>query len=267
MCTSFVVHMDNTIIGMNFDISKRPIKMILQKNSQFLILQYENGEFHPAFGFNNSGTFMNLLMVDPNEEGKYRRGKQCVHIMKLFDEVLSDKIELSSLHEYLHDHTIVNVPNFSVHSMVAGMNQNSFIIEPGRSNINMSEIDHDFMVLTNFSLSDQSHDEHREVRGPGSDRYTQAYEMIQNNKETFSKDVGFSVLEETAQYSGEYPTQLSVISVPAESLIYFTLNGDFNKTFEFSFSDLQIRTSKGFVNSNHCPLTKKGVLLEELEGW
>lgn len=267
MCTSFVVHKDNTIIGMNFDISKRPIKMILQKNSQFLILQYEDGEFLPAFGFNNSGTFMNLLMVNPNEEGKYRRGKHCVHIMKLFDEVLSEKIELSSLHEYLHDHSIVNVPNFSVHSMIAGMNRNSFIIEPGRSNVNMSELEQDFMVLTNFSLSDQSHEDYSEVIGNGNERYTQAYETILRNKETFNKDVGFSVLEETAQHDGEYPTQLSVISVPAEGLIYFSLDGDFNKTFEFSFTDLQIRTSKGFVNSNYCPLTKKGVLLEELKGW
>lgn len=82
--------------------------------------------------------------------------------MKLFDEVLSDKIELPSLDEYLHNHTIVNV--------------------------------------SNFSLSEQSNDEYRDVKGSGNDRYLQAYDTILKNKETFNEDNGFSVLKEIAQH-------------------------------------------------------------------
>jgi hypothetical protein len=95
MCTSFVVYREKTVIGMNFDISKRPIKMVLRDDNQLIILQKENEQFLPAFGLNKNGTFINLLSVDPNEEGKYRRGKNCVHIMKLFDDVLGVRIELS----------------------------------------------------------------------------------------------------------------------------------------------------------------------------
>jgi hypothetical protein len=267
MCTSFVVNSEQTVIGMNFDISRRPIKFVLHNDNQLFILQSEDGQFLPAFGMNKSGTFMNLLMVEPNDEGKYRRGKNCVHVMRLFDEVLSEKIQLPLLPDYLNMNTVVNVPNYSVQSMIAGIDRHSYIVEPGKKNLDLNAIDSDFMVLTNFSLSSHTDDAFEQVSKPGNERYKKAYDSIVRDKETFNSDKGFSVLKATAQHGGEYPTQLSMISMPEESLIYFTLNGDFDKIYEFSFVNNQIRTSIGFVNDKNYTLTKKGILLTELETW
>ncbi|MGP0586626.1 hypothetical protein [Paenibacillus timonensis] len=267
MCTSFAVHLDKTFIGMNFDISRRPIKIVLIGEDQLLVLQNDDGQFYPAFGLNSSGTFMNLLMVDPIEEGKYRRGKNCVHIMKLFDEILSGRIEVSKLYEYLNNNTIVNVPNHSVHSMIAGRKRMTYIVEPGRKNIDISSYDRDFIVLTNFPLSDNFDNGYKNVEGPGSDRYIKAYEAITNNKETFNIATGFNLLKETVQQSGNYPTQFSMIYIPEESKVYFTLNGDFTKIFEFSFMKKQIQSIDGFISNNSIIITKKGVLLSELEKW
>jgi hypothetical protein len=265
MCTSFALHGEKTYIGMNFDISDRPIKMALIKNNQLIIFQKENGSFFPAFGFNENGTFMNLLMVDPNEKGKYRRGKNCVHIMKLFDDVLSERIEVSSLNDYLTENTIVNVPNYSVHSMIAGIGRHSYVVEPGRENLSLDTLDQDFMVLTNFPFeADQNYNE---VSGDGSDRYQKAYHSLLNRKESFQVDEGFSILKGTSQTEGDYPTQLSMISVPEEQVIYFTLKRSFNKIFKFSFQENQIQTHRGFEVSSHHPLSKKGILLTELECW
>jgi hypothetical protein len=267
MCTSFAVHLNQTYIGMNFDISKRPIKMVLQGDNQLWILQNENGQFFPAFGLNSIGTFMNLLMVDPIEEGKYKRGKNCVHIMRLFEEVLGERIELPLLMDYLDANTIVNVPNYSVHSMIAGKDRKTYIVEPGRKNIDIDSINRDFMILTNFPLSDHIDQEYVDVKGPGNDRYMKAYEIISNNKETFDCDTGFSLLKATVQYGGDYPTQFSMIFIPEERVVYFTLNGDFNKVFEFSFIDKQIKSKVGFISNNSLTLSKKGALLSELESW
>lgn len=252
---------------MNFDISKRPIKLALIGESQLIIFQQDAGQFFPAFGINKNGTFMNLLMVDSNEEGKYRRGKNCVHIMKLFDDVLADRIEASSLKTLLAEKEIVNVPNHSVHSMIAGKNRQSYIVEPGRKNIELGSLDRDFMVLTNFPLSETLDQEYGEVNGFGSERYKKAYETILINKETFNMENGFSLLKETVQKEGEFPTQFSMIFIPEEQVVYFTLNTDFDKIFKFSFIDKQIETSSGFSNSKSCELTKKGILLSELEIW
>lgn len=267
MCTSFAVHLDKTFIGMNFDISPRPIKIIMSGEDQLLVLQNDGGQFNPAIGMNSSGTFMNLLMVDPIKEGEYRRGKNCVHIMKLFDEILSGRIELSQLNEFLDNNAIVNVPNHSVHSMIAGRNRETCIVEPGRKNMDINSSDRDFMVLTNFPLSDYNNNEYINVEGPGSDRYLKAYETISSNKETFNIATGFNLLKETVQRGGDYPTQLSMMFIPEEGKVQFTLNGDFTKLFEFSFISKQIQSVEGFTSNNSLILTKKGVLLSELEAW
>lgn len=267
MCTSFVVHLDRTFIGMNFDISRRPIKIALIGADQLQVLQNNDGQFYPAFGLNSSGTFMNLLMVDPNEEGTYRRGKNCVHIMRLFDELLSGRIEISELNKYLSNNTIVNVPNHSVHSLIAGKNRETYIVEPGRRNLDINLSKRDFMVLTNFPLSDNIDTEYKDVKGPGNDRYIKTYEAITNGKETFNMATGFDLLEETIQHSGDFPTQFSMIFIPEESKVYFTLNGNFIKIFEFSFITKQIQTVKGFTSNSSMLLSKKGVLLSELEVW
>lgn len=60
MCTSFVLHADQTYIGMNFDIADRPISLSLKGLSLFLVQQKEGAQFLPAFGINRTGAFMNM---------------------------------------------------------------------------------------------------------------------------------------------------------------------------------------------------------------
>lgn len=267
MCTSFVVYSNQTTVGMNFDISPRPIKLVLKDHRQLLVLQKENGQFLPAFGLNSKGTFMNLLEVDPVEAGKYRRGKNCVHIMRLFEGVLGERLKLADLKEYINHNSIVNVPNYSVHSLIAGEDQQAFIVEPGRGNIEMSSLDREFMVLTNFSVLDHKRRDAEEVQGLGSERYKKAYEIIANHREGFDSELGLLVLKETAQREGGYPTQLSLLFFPEEKKVLFALNADFERVFEFSFLDGHIRSKTGFTNIHSLELTKRGLLLSELEEW
>jgi hypothetical protein len=265
MCTSFVVYSAQTFIGMNFDNPANPIKLVLQGDTQLLILQQVNGQFLPAFGINHKGTFMNVLMVDANEAGKYRRGKNCVHIMRLFEDVLGEKIEFSALGTFLDTNAVVNVPNYSMHSMIAGKDRSTYIVEPGRNNVDFQSTEQNFMVLTNFPLSESLDQPYSEVTGPGSDRYSKAYNILSQNNETFDKQLGFNILKETMQHSGDYPTQFSILCMPEEDKVYFALHGDFNRLFEFSFSDKQIRTNSGFTQKSSYPFSKKGILLSDLE--
>lgn len=261
MCTSFVIHADQTIIGMNFDISQRPIKLALI-DEQFIIFQKYEGRFLPAFGCTKSGIFMNLLSVAPNEAGSYRRGKNCVHMMKLFSDVLAEKVELSNLQKYLDETKIVNVPNYSVHSMITGNNQKTFIVEPGRPLIERTK---KVAVLTNFTFSTLLDADYKNVKGTGSERYKRAYEEISKNEDSFSLESGFKVLQQTAQYEGDFPTQLSIIYIPDEETVYFTVRRDFKKVFSFSFLTKQIEGKIGFQTNHVFKLSKKGVLLSELE--
>ena len=266
MCTSFVVHSQKTFIGMNFD-NKNPVKIMLKDNNQFLALVNENGQFLPSFGCNSNGTFMNTLMVDSSDQGEYRRGKNVIHIMRLLEEILGEKIQFDLLNNILNDKQIVNVPNYSVHSMIAGKNKKAYIVEPGRSNIDISLLNTSFLVLTCFPLSEYIDTSYTEVEGLGAERYKKAYEMILKNEEIFSVETCFSILKETKQENGEYPTQFSMVLIPEDNVIYFAINGDFTKVFEFSFLHNEIRTKYGFHGENILQLSKKGILLSELENW
>ncbi|MDM5317434.1 hypothetical protein QUF49_15595 [Fictibacillus sp. b24] len=208
---------------------------------------------------------MNLQMVDPNEEGRYRRGKKCVHIMRLFEEVLSGKVDASALPAYLREKEIVNVPDYSVHSLIAAPNQMSYIVEPGRQFLDSNDAKTDCMVLTNFSVIDHLDQNLETLDGPGSERYKKIYSEIQNSDAEFSAEEGLNILRKTAQKEGNYPTQLSLIFCSEENTVYFTIKRDFNKKFQFSFLENKIKLMLGFEKESEILLTKKGILLSELE--
>ncbi|MDF2679459.1 MAG: hypothetical protein K0R47_649 [Brevibacillus sp.] len=267
MCTCFVVHGERTFIGMNFDISERPIKLVYQKDSQLIVLQEEQGQFLPAFGINKSGTFMNLHMVEANEAGKYRRGKNCVHIMKLFEDILGEKLALREVPAFVDDHAIVNVPGHSVQSLIAGKDLQACVVEPGKRAINVATVNQNFLVMTNFSLSERNEDECMAGEVPGADRYQAVSERLASLQEEMELTTGFSVLQDALQHGGDFPTQLSLIVIPDEGLVYFALHGNFKKIYSFAFHDQQIRTEKGFLGPRETSLTKKGVKISELALW
>ena len=266
MCTSFVLYSDKTYIGMNLDISERPIALSLKGRDQFLVLQKEGPSFYPAFGLNRSGAFMNLLMVESNEAGKYRRGKDCVHIMRIFEGVLGGLIGPDALETLLREKTVVNVPSISVHSMVTGKDRYACIIEPGRTNIHLNS-SRSFLVLTNFPLSDFAESDYCAVEGAGADRHKTCYRMLLESQGAFRIDRGLAILEATAQVTGDWPTQFSMLAVPEDECLYFTLKRNYQKRYRFSFVDHVVQTDQGFARQQGHILDKKGTLLSELEQW
>ena len=267
MCTSFVFYSDKTYIGMNFDISNRPITLSLKKHSQLIISQKDGPNFYPSFGLNEEGVFMNMLLVAPTEAGAYRRCKNCIHSGRLLEEVLSGRINPDSLEALFHEKTIVSVPAASVHSMVVGKNHSVCVVEPGRSIIPMKLSDKGFLVLTNFPLTDFVNRDYTEVVGDGAGRYKTCYRMLQESREAFSLERGFVTLEATAQNDGDFPTQFSMLAVPEEACVYFALKRGFHKRFKFSFLDHIIRTDEGFAHPQTLSIDRKSTLLSELAEW
>lgn len=267
MCTSFVVHGERTFIGMNFDLSERPIKLVYQRDSQLIVLQQEQGQYLPALGVNKNGTLMNLHIVEANEAGMYRRGKNCVHIMKLFEDIMGEKLALADVPAFVEDHAIVNVPGHSVQSLIAGKDQQAYVVEPGKRAIDVATMNQHFFVLTNFSLSERHEKEDMTRQLHGADRYQTVSERLTSLQEQLEPDRCFSILQAAVQQGGDFPTQLSLLVVPDEGLVYFALHANFEKIYRFSFHDQHIRTEKGFQNPMQCTLTKKGVTISELAAW
>lgn len=264
MCTSFVLYADKTYIGMNFDISDRPIKLCMRGADQLVVYQHDGSRFYPSFGINRSGTFTNMLMVDPIEAGVYRRGKNCIHINRVFDDILAGDVAPDALSDFLRDKAVVNVPGFSVHSMVAARNRCAYVIEPGRGTLPFDSGRSDFLALSNFPLSDFADQDYRVVTGPGADRYRTCCAMLSERGHPFSVDQGFKVLAATSQADGHFPTQLSMLAIPEAGIVYFALARDYSRRYAFSFEDTTIRIDAGFHDKNVRRLDGRGITLAEL---
>ncbi len=267
MCTSFALYADQTYIGMNFDISDRPIKLSLKGSTQFLVQQKDGDRFYPAFGINKRGAFMNLLMVAPTEAGTYQRRKGCIHIMRLFEEVLDGAVAPEALDARLRDTTIVNVPQVSVHSLVSGPRRAAQVVAPGRRTVRLGDTAPDFLALTNFPLSDVIGQDDAHVAGDGADRYQTCCRMLLERKGNFSVDDGFAILRATMQTAGDFPTQFSMIALPEHEQVYFVLGRKFEQRLLFSFADNVIRTADGFESQRAWTLDSKGILLTDLQQW
>lgn len=257
MCTSFTIYSNEILYGMNFDISSRPIKfslVIRNSNKALLILQKENGTFYPAFGFTESGVFANLLMVKQNEKGKYRRGKNVVHIMKIFDEVMTNQISVEDIKGKYNNHSIVNVPNFSVHSMISNMNTTIFL-EPGEGIVYDNEGLNKYFVLSNSSIVD--------FEKAKDSRYNICRLGLDEQGNNISVEKGFDILKSCSQSDGDYPTQLSIISKPREKEIYLAVERNYEKIYKYSFETDKISIYQGCEKADEI-LLKKELLLTEL---
>jgi hypothetical protein len=268
VCTSFVIYTDKTYIGMNFDSPPSiDFRIILNQDSQFLVVANHGGRYWPSFGINDEGTFINHLLVDRCEKGDYRRGSNVVHTTRLIELVLGKGVQPEELAGFLAQKEIVNVPNYSAHCMIAARGRHAFIVEPGRRNIAMQSLNEDFLVLTNFAVADFLGQQYEVVTGAGSDRYRAAYEILRGARGGFTRDTGIAILRTTKQVAGDYPTQFSMLAIPEDNAVEFFIDGAFDRSFQFSFQDHQIRTGFGFQEHRQIPLTQKGITTKELAAW
>jgi len=78
MCTSFVFRKDDhVLVGMNFDNDGKKFRLSICRGNDFLASVQVNGNFYPSFGISPQEVFVNDLMVDPCEKGKYKRQNEC----------------------------------------------------------------------------------------------------------------------------------------------------------------------------------------------
>lgn len=229
MCTSFSFRGDDILTAMNFDNNGMKFKLSISNPNQFIVLV--NGA--PSFGVNKEGIFFNHLMVDGNEKGEYRRGKNIIHTIQLIKNIINCKIQADNIGDYLDSKEIVNVPDYSAHCMITDRNGNSWVVEPGRGKIHSPADKERFFILTNFSLCDYN-DEKLSTNG-GCDRYEKVQKLL-DDISTLDVNTAFRVLEATRQM-GAWNTEFSMVYSQKEKAVYYCFNGNFDNITKYSFDE------------------------------
>lgn len=226
MCTSFTFRGEDILTAMNFDNNGMKFKISTSNPNQFIILV--NGA--PCFGVNSDGVFINQLVVDANDKGQYRRGKNVVHTIKLIKDILGGKIKSDKINDYLDNKEVVNVPDYSAHCMITDSHGNSWAVEPGRGKVHSLADKEDYFVMTNFSLCDLKAG--KEITD-GYDRYLKVQTFL-NDVKSLDVNNAFRILEATRQL-GNWSTDFSMVYSKNENTVYYCYNGNFNNIERYSF--------------------------------
>ncbi|MBN1500488.1 MAG: hypothetical protein JW982_10040 [Spirochaetes bacterium] len=232
MCTSFISRKNDVIIGMNFD-NNGMIYSISDKIENWFIVYVDTGRGrYPSFGVDRQGRFFNSLIVGSNGKGLYRRPSSKVnHTTKLVTDLINGVIRAEDLNEYLEKVEIVNTPDQSCHNMICDSNANVWIIEPGRGSIFSPSTESSYFSMSNESLIDlQMRDMKSECP-----RYTAVMSRLSSTNE-MDVDSAFEILKSVSQTDGEWKTDLSMVFSKKQSKVYYCLNNDFSRMFEFDFS-------------------------------
>ncbi len=261
MCTSFVYRGSTVIIANNFDHPDEDFKLALREPAHLAVLVNVNGRYFPSFGITLDGTFINDLMVEGTEAGRYKRASQNRWTMTtLVENVLTGRAAFDDLSTILAQKTIVDNPALSTHAMIANAGGDVRVVEPGRGNLYSPRGDGSHFVMSNFPLCTAAAPD---ATSPGADRYDAASQALADAGPDFGVEDAFAVLEQVAQRGGNYPTRFSMVAVPADQVVYFSVFGDFHRRFRFSFADDCVTAARG-VDANYCQHLSAGGTLGKI---
>lgn len=244
MCTSFIFRGNDTIISMNYDNYGNNLKVAPYDRNLFLVTTKLNGQTRPLFGIKSNGVFVNQQFVSECEGGKFRVGEDVVTTIDFVEEVLLNELPMSKIDKYLLEHQIVSppafmlrsksieIPNFHIHSMLADISGDGYIIEPGRGIFKFNK-KKDYVVLSNCSLYEAQQTGHYE--GFGADRQITVEEMLEKADESFDITDAFTVLKavQLFNFHGFCSTEFSFVYSANENAVYYCYNREFDNITKY----------------------------------
>ena len=229
MCTSFVYRKSGIWVGMNFDLDGTAFKVAADGGGDFLVSVKSRGTYFPSFGVNKAGLFVNDLMVPPNEAGRYKRQSDKRWITtSLIQYIMAEDAGFEDVKALLGRVVIVNAPGQSTHNLIMDRHGNTCIVEPGRKILYSEPDDSDWVVMTNFPLSEYDDIVPATVSGDGADRYLTTLESLAALDGPMSVEDGFDVLKRVAQAGPEWKTELSILYDAGKRELYYCVDRRFD---------------------------------------
>ena len=271
-CTSFTVYVDsgNILYGMNFDYPEVEMKLSITANDtiKFFHLQfYNNGFYSSTVGMNSNGFFSSCQMLYPEVNEWHYPGEKEIDIGNLYYYSLISCDSAESIIQYFNitDTKLIHTYGITLHDIFADKYGNSFVMEVGDTNPLITEIQNNFLVMSNFPNSDFEGQPYTNVTGVGAQRYKDAYKYISDNLAGFDISDGIETLKRTIQSSGGYKTQCSFLFDPVNLEIYIIIKRDFDKIRKVDLVNKTIETYAGFDLYEKFNIDADGILVSELE--
>ncbi len=231
MCTAFVKKGNDLLFGYNLDLSATGWDYkIVAKPDIFYIGIKVGATRYKTHGVNKNGAFGNLPYMNDPTKGVYRRGTQYRRLDLLIGNYISGKLSYAELLRIASEKELVNVPNASMHSLIADGEGHIAILEPG---LGCRELTEDYAVMSNFPLLEPLGDCENPFYGKA--RYDRGVARLEDSGADFTAEDGLRLLSELTQ-DEPWATRVSFVYSANRNTVYYTLNRDFSKIFTCSFA-------------------------------
>lgn len=223
MCTGFVKKGNDLLFGFNLDIDPEVWSFGLYKNDDYFTVGIKVGKtLYFTHGVNKEGHFSNVPYMNDPEHGKYRAIKNRERIDLLTDRYIRNRYSYDDVLNVLKNKTIVNIPNGSMHSLLADADGHVLLIEP---EYGYKEIHDNYAVISNFPhLTEIDHYEWYF----GKDRYDKARDILKSAGDDFCAMDGVNLLRQVKQ-EGKWATRISFVYSKNENCVYYVMNNEFDK--------------------------------------
>jgi hypothetical protein len=251
---------------MNWDYPEVKTRFAISEYNGFKVFHMDFNIFDgfaTTVGMNNKGLFTAVQMQYPPMPTVQKMNRNEIDMNDLAVNMLYGYENIDQIKEFLKNKNVVN-HYLTIHDQFADKFGKAIVVESDDNETRISEIKNKFMVMTNFANSVLNTYDYSQIFQVGSDRYAKAFEYIEKNISKFDLNYAFQCLNNTAQTSGSYPTQTSIVFIPDKNEVYISLKRDFGKVWKVSIDNGTIATFKGFKNYFEKKIDKSGILMKEL---
>ncbi|MCD4848228.1 MAG: linear amide C-N hydrolase [Candidatus Aegiribacteria sp.] len=272
-CTGYAVYADETWFGMNFDYPP-------ESEIRFSVHEWDIGvvfdmSFYdcdldiwiPAVAMNEHGMFSSLQYQCPMIEGEPdpEHDERC--IWELFITSINDCTSLEQVEAFIDTVKLVNMYELTLHTLIADTSGRAIIAEAGIDENLITNIEGDWIVMTNFKIADTREISIGKIEGVGADRYRNALAFIEDNFDGFILDDAVGTLEAAVNTDEIWSTKASTIYDPSNRTVYICIDGDFNHVWKVSMNARTIETFSGFDSDRSMQLDENGITVKDLRLW
>lgn len=267
MCTSFVSYKNKTLYAMNFDFMKVDLGIRIDDSDTFIFEIKAGEQFLETACMNTNGFFGNFQGNLSAKHINIIPDSKCITIDKLYRKAIKSCKSIDDFEKILDNKTVAYAPvppDYNKnHNMFADKNGKALVLETSNGKNDITYIENNFLVMTNFPLGDYRKKDYRNVSGVGADRYIKAYEYLLSH-EKIDEASAFEILKNTAQKEDEFETLVSMVFLPEEFTIYMSLLREYDKIIKINMKEKTAETFKGYENHMSIKIHNSGTDLKTL---
>jgi len=215
-------------------------------------------------GINSRGLFCASQEIEPYIEGRKKADKCEVHIDDQYGAI-SRYSGVDQVKKEITGKQWIQYIGPSIHNMFTDINGNAIVTETDNKENFITEIEGDFIVMSNFANHSLAGKSYTEAEGTGAERYKLTYKFLWENTNSFTVEKGFHLLKKAYCKDKNCKTKCSMIFHPETNCVYIALNLNMERIWKVSIDQQTIETFEGYSRYQKANIGEEGILSKDLE--